>query len=50
VFGLALIMFRRKGRKSGIAFGPWMVVGAWIGIPFGGMIWSNYLSVFGLPV
>jgi leader peptidase (prepilin peptidase)/N-methyltransferase len=49
-FGLALILFRQKGRKSGIAFGPWMVAGAWIGIPFGGMIWSNYLSVFGLPV
>jgi leader peptidase (prepilin peptidase)/N-methyltransferase len=50
IFGLVLILTKRQGRKSGIPFGPWMVAGAWIGIPFGSAIWSNYLSIFGLSV
>jgi leader peptidase (prepilin peptidase) / N-methyltransferase len=50
IFGLVLVLLKRKNRKSGIPFGPWMVAGAWIGIPFGGFLWSNYLSVFGLSV
>jgi leader peptidase (prepilin peptidase)/N-methyltransferase len=49
VFGLALILARRAGRKSGIPFGPWMLAGAWVGIFFGNQIWDAYLSLLGTP-
>jgi leader peptidase (prepilin peptidase)/N-methyltransferase len=48
IFGLVLILLRKTTRKSGIPFGPWMVLGAWIGILFGNQLWTGYLSVFGL--
>jgi len=48
IFGLVLILLRKTTRKSGIPFGPWMVLGAWVGILFGNQLWSGYLSVFGL--
>lgn len=47
-FGLALILLHKSTRKSGIPFGPWMVLGAWVGILFGNLIWNDYLSIFGL--
>jgi leader peptidase (prepilin peptidase) / N-methyltransferase len=50
IFGLVLILLRKTTRKSGIPFGPWMVLGAWVGILFGNQLWSDYLSVFGLNV
>ncbi|MDQ1545358.1 MAG: leader peptidase (prepilin peptidase) / N-methyltransferase [Actinomycetota bacterium] len=50
IFGLVLIVLRKTTRKSGIPFGPWMVLGAWIGILFGNQLWTDYLSVFGLNV
>ncbi|SDC21355.1 leader peptidase (prepilin peptidase) / N-methyltransferase [Sanguibacter gelidistatuariae] len=43
-FSLVLIVLRRAGRKSGIPFGPWMILGAACGIAFGEQIWSSYLS------
>jgi leader peptidase (prepilin peptidase)/N-methyltransferase len=48
IFGLVLILLHKTTRKSGIPFGPWMVLGAWVGILFGNLIWTDYLSVFGL--
>jgi leader peptidase (prepilin peptidase)/N-methyltransferase len=48
IFGLVLIVLGKSTRKSGIPFGPWMVLGAWIGILFGNVIWTDYLSIFGL--
>jgi len=48
IFGLVLVLLRKTTRKSGIPFGPWMVLGAWVGILFGNLIWTGYLSVFGL--
>lgn len=48
IFGLVLIVLRKSTRKSGIPFGPWMALGAWIGILFGNLIWTDYLSIFGL--
>jgi leader peptidase (prepilin peptidase)/N-methyltransferase len=47
-FGLVLILMRKSTRKSGIPFGPWMLLGAWVGILFGNWIWNGYLSLFGL--
>ena len=48
VFSIILLASRRAGRKSGIPFGPWMLAGAWVGIFLGGIIWTGYLSLFGL--
>jgi leader peptidase (prepilin peptidase)/N-methyltransferase len=48
VFGVALILIRKAGRKSGIPFGPWMLAGAWIGIFAGNQIWGGYLSLLGV--
>lgn len=48
IFAVGLLITKRANRKSGIPFGPWMLAGAWIGIFFGGAIWSGYLSLFGL--
>ena len=48
LFALALVIVRRAGRKSGIPFGPWMIVGAWIGAFVGAPLIDSYLSVVGL--
>jgi leader peptidase (prepilin peptidase)/N-methyltransferase len=48
VFSIILLALRRVGRKSGIPFGPWMLAGAWVGIFLGDIIWTGYLSLFGL--
>jgi leader peptidase (prepilin peptidase)/N-methyltransferase len=48
LFALVLLASRRIGRKGGIPFGPWMLVGAWVGIFAGDAIWSGYLALFGL--
>lgn len=47
-FALALMLFRKAGRRSGIPFGPWMLTGAWVGVFFSTSIVQQYLSVFGL--
>jgi leader peptidase (prepilin peptidase)/N-methyltransferase len=48
LFSLVLILTRKADRKSGIPFGPWMLVGAWVGIFDGEAIAMGYLSLFGL--
>lgn len=45
VFGIALLLARRAGRKTAIPFGPWMIAGAWIGIFFGEAVAEWYLSL-----
>lgn len=46
VFGIALIIARRAGRKTAIPFGPWMILGAWTGIFVGEGIGAAYLGVY----
>jgi leader peptidase (prepilin peptidase)/N-methyltransferase len=48
LFSIGLLIFRKAGRKSKIPFGPWMLLGAWIGILFGTNISAGYLALFGL--
>ena len=45
VFGIGLIVLRRAGRKSRVPFGPWMVLGAAVGVAAGEQIWSAYLDL-----
>lgn len=46
VFGIALLLTRRAGRKTAIPFGPWMILGAWTGIFAGERLASWYLSLY----
>lgn len=48
IFALALMVFRKANRASGIPFGPWMLTGAWVGVFFGTSILQQYFSLFGL--
>ena len=48
LYAVVLILLRRANRKSGIPFGPWMLVGAWLGIGVGNIVFPAYLSFFGL--
>jgi leader peptidase (prepilin peptidase)/N-methyltransferase len=48
VAGLLLIFSGKATRKSGIPFGPWMLVGAWVGVYAGAPIVDAYLSLVGL--
>lgn len=48
IFSLVLLALKRVGRKSGIPFGPWMLIGAWVGIFAGNALFASYLSLFGL--
>lgn len=48
VYGVALIVSRRGGRRSRVPFGPWMVFGAALGVAVGDVLWSGYLGIVGL--
>ena len=41
---LALLVTRRKGRKEAIPFGPALVLGAWLAIPFGEALVRWYMG------
>jgi len=47
-FSLVLVALGRAGRKSKVPFGPWMLLGAWVGIVAGEDVWRGYLSLVGL--
>jgi len=47
-FSIVLILLKKVTRKSGIPFGPWMLLGAWVGTFAGGIIAASYLALFGL--
>jgi len=47
LFGVALIIAGR-GRKHRVAYGPWMILGAWVGILLGQPLTNWYLGFFGL--
>jgi len=45
LFGLALIVARRAGGKTKVPFGPWMVLGAAVGVAAGEPLWGAYLDL-----
>jgi leader peptidase (prepilin peptidase) / N-methyltransferase len=47
-FGVALVAAGRAGRRSGLAFGPWMLAGGWLGLAVGTPVAAGYLHVSGL--
>lgn len=44
LYSVGLLVTRRAGRKTGIPFGPWMLVGAALGIVVGEQLWRAYLD------
>lgn len=48
LYGAGLLATRRAGRRTALAFGPWMVVGAWTGALAGTAITQLYLGLSGL--
>ena len=48
IYAIALMVLKKAGRKSGIPFGPWMLIGAWTGIFAGNTLWTSYLSLLGV--
>lgn len=46
VFGIALLLLRRAGRKTAIPFGPWMILGAWTGVFAGEAVGRWYVNLF----
>ncbi len=48
VFGIVLIALRRARRRTAVPFGPWMLLGAWVGIIAGPGLWTGYLAALGL--
>jgi leader peptidase (prepilin peptidase)/N-methyltransferase len=48
LFAVVLLVTRRAKRTTGIPFGPWMLLGAWVAIFFGAAIFRGYLGLVGL--
>ena len=48
LYGVGLIASRRANRKTALAFGPWMIAGAWTGVLAGSAIAQLYLGLSGL--
>jgi len=48
VFGLALMLVRRAGRRTAIPFGPWMILGAWLGVFAGELLARGYFDAVGV--
>lgn len=50
IYSITLLLLRRAHRKTGIPFGPWMMLGAWFGILWGYPIVTGYLAFFGVAL
>lgn len=46
LFAIGLVLAGRARRGSGIPLGPWMLLGAWVGVAAGEPLWDAYLGVF----
>ncbi len=48
LFALVLLLVGRAGRRSKVPFGPWMLLGSWVGVLAGEGLGSWYLNLVGL--
>lgn len=48
LFGIVIVALRRATRSSAMAFGPWLLLGTWIGILVGNVVGQQYLALCGL--
>lgn len=47
IFGIGMMLFRRATRRTAVPFGPWMILGAWVGAAAGPAIAHWYLGLLG---
>ncbi|UDY23071.1 prepilin peptidase [Nocardioides sp. Kera G14] len=47
-YAVVLLAAHRAHRRSGVAFGPWMLAGGWVGLVMGTPVATGYLRVSGL--
>ncbi|MCB1776972.1 MAG: prepilin peptidase, partial [Candidatus Competibacteraceae bacterium] len=47
LFGLALVLFRKRDRQIPMPFGPFLAAAGWIALLWGGLINSAYLRWLG---
>ena len=45
-FGVGMLLRGRAGRRTAIPFGPWIIVGAWIGVLAGDVIARAYTGLY----
>lgn len=45
IWGVGLMLAHRAGRTSKVPFGPWIVLGAVVGVAFGEALWAGYLTI-----
>lgn len=48
LYAVVLLLTGRAGRKTGVPFGPWMILGTAVGIAVGEPLWAAYLDLVGL--
>ncbi len=48
VYAIILVVLRKASGKTALPFGPWMLLGAWLGILWGNDIMNMYLGLFGI--
>ncbi len=48
LWSIGLMVVRKAGRRSRIPFGPWMILGAAIGVAAGEGLWELYLGALDL--
>jgi leader peptidase (prepilin peptidase) / N-methyltransferase len=48
LIGVVMLLTRRAGRRNELAFGPWMLVGGWVGLAAGPSLAGLYLGLAGL--
>lgn len=46
LFAIGLLVARRAGRRTKVPFGPWMLLGAAVGVAVGQPLWNAYLDLF----
>lgn len=46
LISVILMAAKKANRKTAIPFGPFMLLGAWLGVFAGNSLWSAYLSLF----
>jgi len=45
IFAIGLVLAGHATRKTGIPFGPWMLLGCAVGVAFGEPVWNAYLTL-----
>lgn len=44
LYGIVLLALRRATRRTAVPFGPWMIVGGWLGMIAGEQLWALYIG------